>query len=134
MRCNTGPLGVSVEKQVTYLLITVLRYVLISVTPVSERMYLHLVLLAVTLKTQYIYTLCRRCKIIDGIDPVLFNSFIFTGIQRKTQYPSEGKVNLGIQIDKHATNPSYCKQTYIFSLLIICPHSLVSKAGSQRCN
>lgn len=134
MRCNTEPLGLSIEKQVSYFLIRVLWCVLVSVAPVSERTYLQLVFLAVTLKTQFLSTMCRRCKTIDGIGPVLFNCFIFMEIQRKTQFPSEGKVNLGIQIVKHATNPSYCKQTHIFSPLIICPHSLISKAGSQRCN
>lgn len=51
-------------------------------TSVPERMYLQLVLLAVTQKTQLL--LCRRCEIKDGIDPVLSNLLIFIDIQRKT--------------------------------------------------
>lgn len=51
-------------------------------TAVPEKMYLQLVLLAVSLKTQLL--LRRRCEIKDGIDSVLSNSFIFIDIQRKT--------------------------------------------------
>lgn len=55
--------------------------------------------------TTSIYSV-RRCKFIYGIGPVLFKFCIFMEIQRQTQFLSEGKMSLWIQMIKHAANPT----------------------------